>query len=261
MALGYIDWSQQEFGIAAALSRDQAMQTAYTSGDPYLAFAKQAEAVPSSASRESHPVEREQYKACVLAVQYGMGEESLAKRIGKSALHARRLLEQHRRTYHRYWEWSDACESQMQIRKSLSLTFGWTLQLGSGIGARTIRNFPMQGNGAEMLRLACCLASERGVRVCAPVHDAILVEADLAGIEQEVSAARSAMSDASAAVLDGFRLRSDARIIRYPERFAEGSTLETWNRVCRMAQELDVRECTSTCSSVSPRSVSYEGVL
>ena len=35
----------------------------------------------------------------------------------------------------------------------------------------------MQANGAEMLRLACCFATERGVRVCAPVHDAILIEA------------------------------------------------------------------------------------
>lgn len=36
--IAYIDWSQQEFGIAAALSGDAAMQRAYASGDPYLAF-------------------------------------------------------------------------------------------------------------------------------------------------------------------------------------------------------------------------------
>jgi hypothetical protein len=43
-----------------------------------------------------------------------------------------------------------------------------------------VMNFPMQANGAEMLRLACCLAIERGLAVCAPVHDAILIEAPLA---------------------------------------------------------------------------------
>jgi hypothetical protein len=37
--LAYVDWSQQEFGIAAALSGDLCMQEAYQSGDPYLAFA------------------------------------------------------------------------------------------------------------------------------------------------------------------------------------------------------------------------------
>src|SRR5262249_28770799 len=43
--LAYIDWSQQEFGIAAALSGDVAMRAAYESGDPYLAFARQAGAI------------------------------------------------------------------------------------------------------------------------------------------------------------------------------------------------------------------------
>jgi hypothetical protein len=41
--IAYCDWSQQEFGIAAALSGDAAMQAAYLSGDPYLALAKQAQ--------------------------------------------------------------------------------------------------------------------------------------------------------------------------------------------------------------------------
>src|SRR6516162_6151014 len=45
-SVAYIDWSQQEFGIAAALSGDRSMQDAYLSGDPYLGFAKQAGAVP-----------------------------------------------------------------------------------------------------------------------------------------------------------------------------------------------------------------------
>ena len=39
-AIAYIDWSQQEFGIAAALSGDKAMQAAYESGDVYLTCAK-----------------------------------------------------------------------------------------------------------------------------------------------------------------------------------------------------------------------------
>ena len=42
MALAYVDYEQQEFGIAAALSKDEAMMAAYRTEDPYLAFAKQA---------------------------------------------------------------------------------------------------------------------------------------------------------------------------------------------------------------------------
>ena len=71
--VAYIDWSQQEFGIAAALSGDANMLAAYQSGDPYLAFAKQAGAVPQDATKQSHSAQRDLFKACVLAVQYGMG--------------------------------------------------------------------------------------------------------------------------------------------------------------------------------------------
>ena len=47
-----------------------------------------------------------------------------------------------------------------------------------------MQNFPMQANGAEMLRLACCLATEGGVRICAQVHYALLIEAPMRELEK-----------------------------------------------------------------------------
>jgi DNA polymerase I len=102
-AVAYIDWSQQEFGIAAALSHDRKMMSAYRSGDPYLAFAKQAGAVPLDATKQSHKEQRDQFKACVLAVQYGMGAASLALRIAQPPIRARELLRLHRDTYREFW--------------------------------------------------------------------------------------------------------------------------------------------------------------
>src|SRR5262249_29350909 len=98
LGIAYIDWKQQEFGIAAALSGDTAMQVAYRSGDPYLAFAKQAGAVPANATKETHGPMRELFKQCVLGVQYGMEAESLAVRIGQPTIVARDLLRAHRET-------------------------------------------------------------------------------------------------------------------------------------------------------------------
>jgi DNA polymerase I len=94
--IAYVDWSQQEFGIAAALYNDPLMQEAYVSGDPYLAFAKQAGAVPEDATQQSHKAEREQFKTCALAVLYGMGAESLAQRISQPPIFAKELLRLHR---------------------------------------------------------------------------------------------------------------------------------------------------------------------
>jgi hypothetical protein len=57
--------------------------------------------------------------------------------------------------------------------------FGRQVHIQDEINDRSLRNFPMQTNGAEMLRIACILLTEAGVRVCAPVHDALLIEGPL----------------------------------------------------------------------------------
>jgi hypothetical protein len=50
---------------------------------------KQANAVPTDATGKTHPVQRELFKQCVLATQYGQGEEGLAQRIGQPRTVAR----------------------------------------------------------------------------------------------------------------------------------------------------------------------------
>lgn len=230
-ALSYVDWSQQEFGIAAALSGDQSMMDAYASGDPYLAFAKQAGAVPQDATKASHSAEREQFKACVLAVQYGMAAENLSVRIGQTAAHARALLQQHRRTYRTYWHWNDRVWQHALCERRLQTAFGWSICLGRDINERSVRNFPMQANGAEMMRIACILAVEDGIEVCAPVHDAFVIEAGVDEIESVERRMQAHMVEASRIVLDGFQLRSDAKRIVYPDRYLDGRGAAMWGRV------------------------------
>lgn len=89
----------------------------------------------------------------------------------------------------------------------------------------------MQATGAEMLRLACCLATERGIRVCAPVHDALLVEADLADEECVLAAVRGAMGEASRLVLGGLEIGTDVKVIRWPERYSDPRGQRMWNLV------------------------------
>jgi DNA polymerase-1 len=237
--LAYVDWSQQEFGIAAALSGDLAMQEAYSSGDPYLAFAMQAGAAPSNATRHSHAAVREQFKACVLAVQYGMGEDSLARRIQRTTPYARELLGLHRRTYARFWQWSDGVSDYAMAYRKLWTVYGWQLNLSGTVNDRSVRNWPMQSNGSEMLRLACTLATERGISVVAPVHDAVLIEAPLDQLDIQVAAMQEAMREASIAVLAGFELRSDVKRIDAPERFNDPRGDVMWTVVNELLDELD----------------------
>ena len=257
--LAYVDWSQQEFGIAAALSGDPHMMAAYESGDPYLAFAKQAGAVPDAATKHTHPAIREQFKACALAVQYGMGEISLGHRIGQPPSQARELLRLHHETYRNFWRWSDAALDYAHLHGHLYTVFGWTLHLGPRVNPRSIRNFPMQANGAEMLRLACCLTTERGLRVCAPVHDALLIEAPLETLDEAVHTVQHQMAEASRIVLDGFTLRSDASLIRYPQRFEDARGRQMWRTVWEIIDELGGQgghQRNITCAPMPTRSIS-----
>ena len=232
--IAYIDWEQQEVGIAAALSGDERMCEAYRSGDPYLAFAKQAGAIPADATKQSHAAERELYKVCALAVQYGMGEHGLALRLGQPPVVARDLLRAHAETYTRFWKWSDRVVAHATLRGSTHSAFGWTLHLGAGANPRALRNFPMQANGAEMLRLACCLVTERGIELVAPVHDAMMICAPLERLEQDVAVTQAAMAEASLVVLAGFELRSEAKLVRYPDRYSDPRGAKMWQTAMRI---------------------------
>ena len=232
--IAYVDWEQQEFGIAAALSGDINMGEAYLAGDPYLSFAKQALAVPPDATKHSHPSERGQFKACALAVQYGMTEYTLATRLNKPLIHARNLIRLHHQVYSRFWQWSDNVVDHANLSGRIATVFAWQLHITENLNPRSLSNFPMQANGAEMLRLACCVAIEEGIHVCAPVHDAILIMAPLDQLDTDVSHLHYIMAEASRTVLNGFELRTEESIFRYPQRYVDKRGAAMWNRVMHL---------------------------
>jgi DNA polymerase I len=123
--IAYIDWSQQEIGIAAALSGDTALQQAYLSGDAYWGFAKDAGAVPLDANAKDHKGVRNQYKQTMLGIQYGQEAFGIASRIGCSEFKARILLEDHKRLYRQFWRWSDAAVHFASQNNFIPTVFGW----------------------------------------------------------------------------------------------------------------------------------------
>jgi DNA polymerase-1 len=116
-------------------------------------------------------------------------------------------------------------------------TFGWRLQVGPESNPRSHRNFAMQANGAEMLRIACCLGIERGIEICAPVHDAVLIAAPIDTIDAQVTAMRAAMAEASGIVLNGFELRTDVEVVRWPERYSDQRGAVMWRRVMELLEK------------------------
>jgi DNA polymerase I-like protein with 3'-5' exonuclease and polymerase domains len=207
------------------------MLAAYVSGDPYLAFAKQASGVPPDATKATHSAQRELYKQCSLAVIYGMEAEGLAQRIGQPVIVGRDLLRTHHETYRVFWRWSDAAVDHAILTGEVKTVLGWPLHVGANYNVRSLRNFCMQANGAEMLRLACCFATEQGIEVCAPIHDAVLICAPLDQLDHDIERMRACMAKASRVVLNGFELRTDVHRVDYPDRYSDPRGVLMWNRM------------------------------
>ena len=90
-----------------------------------------------------------------------------------------------------------------------------------------------------MLRIACCIATERGVEVCAPVHDAVLICAPFDRLEADIATMRAAMAEASRHVLAGFEIGTDVKIVRWPDRYMDGRGRVMWKRVCGLVEQVE----------------------
>ena len=235
-AIAYVDWSSQEVAIAAALSGDTGLRDAVESGDPYLAFAKRSGLAPAEATKQSHAAIREVCKTVVLGTNYGMGAQSLAFRTGLSVIEAEDVLRKLAAAFPTFWDWAQHVIDVGILTGRLSTVFGWPIHVTDNARPTALRNYPMQANGAEMLRLSCCLATEQGVAVCAPIRDALLVEGDIAGLDDVITTTRAAMAKASRDVLDGLEIGTDVSVVTYPDRYMDPRGQTMWERVIERLQ-------------------------
>ena len=102
----------------------------------------------------------------------------------------------------------------------------------------TLTNFPMQGTGSDILRLAVCMAHDRGLEICATIHDAILFECDAAMTDDVVAAASGCMEEEAELLLGGFRIDTDVRVVCHPDRLLDDKTTGIWSTVQGLLVEL-----------------------
>ena len=92
------------------------------------------------------------------------------------------------------------------LERRIETVFGWPLHISTSPNKRTLYNFPMQGNGAEMLRLAAQRLCDVGLVPCMLVHDGILLELDN---EEQIDQAIDIMRWAGREVCNGFEIGVD----------------------------------------------------
>jgi DNA polymerase family A len=236
-ALAYCDWSVQEIAVAAGLSGDERMAADYASGDPYMAFAKAAGMVPADATAEGNEDVRQVCKAIVLGVNYGMGPETMAFKAAISKIEAREFMRLHKETYPSFWRFIDDTVTTALFTGKMQSVFGWRRHVERSANPRSLMNFPMQAGGAEMMRIAAIAATEAGIEVCCPVHDAFLISAPVDRVDDDVAAMREIMSKAGRAVTGGLDVRTDVKIARC--RYMDKRGENMWGRVMALLVRLD----------------------
>jgi DNA polymerase I len=241
LALVHRDFCQQEPRIAAVLSGDAELLAACECDDVYLGIAKALGLAPADATPTTHKAIRQVFKTVVLGVVYGLGARSLAVRVGISLSEAYEILARLRARFRVFEDYAARVVDRAGLDLEIGTPFGWYMQCPSGINPRTVRNFPIQSAGAEVMHVACILAERRGIKLVAPVHDAFMAEAPVSQIEDVSAALDQVMRDAGAVVLRGYGLPTDEQLIRPGQRYHDDRGEEMWETVTRLLAKLEAR--------------------
>jgi hypothetical protein len=241
-AIAYLDYSAEEVCIVAALSGDESLLADCQTGDPYIAFAVRAGLAPAGATKDSYGEPRELVKVLFLSLNYGRTAHGLALALGVPSYAARDLWRKHERAYPQLHRWLQGVIDAASVRGWQHSVFGWRRYVPEGFNPRSIRNWPCQTLGAEILMLAAIALTEAGVEVCAPAHDAFLIKAPIDRIDAVVAEATAIMEAVAEMATGGFRIRVDNKIYPHGTRYMDKRGREMWERVTKLLDPIDDQE-------------------
>lgn len=195
------DYSQIELRVAAQISRDERMCSAFQKGeDLHLLTASYIAGKPKELISKQ---ERQAYKAVNLGFIYGMGAKGLQTTaemsyginmsLEEATLFRKRFFD----TYRGIARWHrDIMNAQTDEGRTLT---GRRFMFRKEAGLPERSNLPVQGTAADIIKKALGLLIDRidlGTKIIAVVHDEILLECPISRSEEAALALKSAMEDA-----------------------------------------------------------------
>ena len=203
------DYSQIELRILAALSGDERMIEAFTSGvDIHSVTASQVFGVPLD---EVTPELRSRAKAVNFGIVYGIGAYSLAGDIGVSMKEASQYIKNYKDTYQKVDEYLKKLIEDGKSLGYVSTHFARrryipeltaTKAATRAFGERVAMNSPIQGTAADVIKLAMLRVEEAlareglSARLILQVHDELIVEAPEAEAERAAEIVKREMEGA-----------------------------------------------------------------
>ena len=245
MALAYVDVSQQEFGIAGALSGDKRCRKPMAPSIHIWHLPSKLVLFLTMPQRNLINLSERCLKRALLEFYMGFLQKAWRTSLNPPSEAGRQLLAHHKACYPDFWQWSQDSVSSALLRQEMVTRMGWHLAVPprvdneNGPNTRSLSNFPMQSNASEILRVAVIMAEEAGIRVIGTIHDAMLIEAPIEDIEDDVWSTCKIWGDASEFILQNFRLKSTSDLVVHPERFYDERGQRMWDTIVRLLDEVE----------------------
>lgn len=92
---------------------------------------------------------------------------------------------------------------QAKFDRVIHSPFGWPQHVTGETSTRALLNFPAQAGGADMMRITAIAATEAGIQIAAPVHDAFWVLCPIRELDTTIERMKDIMQRAAVAVTGG----------------------------------------------------------
>lgn len=183
----HFDYGAFELRILAALSGDETLIKIFSDDkDIHCMVAQEIFNVEVTKTENAHL--RDQAKVLNFGLIYGMGENALAKQLKISQGQAKALLQSYFKRFSRVHEFLTSLENAAKTEGFVATALGRRAYFSSDSGhdfghiARVARNMPIQGTGADIMKLAMCRVfsalhrSALDAHLVNAVHDELVLE-------------------------------------------------------------------------------------
>jgi DNA polymerase-1 len=233
--VAYLDYGREEILIQAVLANSPAYIEAYFSGDVHMANGRNFGLITDGMQPEDIKIARNLAKTAGFLIQYGGTAFGLSQSLGISNGEAEGIIRGYNRNYPEIGAWKKRVESAATALKYLSSPDGSILRFRENFSELTACNFPVQSTGAAILRWAQINLRSRGVKMLAPVHDAILVEFRTDQKDDTLQICKEEMVAAGKLFLSGHELPVDIEAaVDYPNSFLPGDP-GIWQMIMELA--------------------------
>jgi DNA polymerase-1 len=246
-AIGEVDLSQIEIGVAAAVYRDNQLIEMFNTGDIYSAMAQsffrdeltdEDKDLPGHKFKYKHSELRNKMKTCTLGIIYGMTPYGLAQQLNTTKANATALQ-------HKFMSMFPTLETALMCASAYGSMRGYAYSVSglrrhrgrgrqlSGWEQNWMVNYPVQGSAAIIFKAAGNrldkLYQQYDAWLIIPLHDAFIFEFPQKELKTVVELTERVMCETIQEFFPVLRPKVEANI-EHPECWNKDGATEPWTR-------------------------------